>query len=174
MSSTLIGVRRQRSRWRRRAANAGSIPIWSKPRFTYRHSNGVADAAVAISHHFSLNEQDTTFMRRAALLHDIGKLSVPNMVLEKPGALDTGAWEIIKRHPYYSYEILRRVTGFEALSEVAAAHHEKLDGTGYFRHLKAEQISQEARILVVADIFDALSAKRPYRDAMPLEKVFGI
>ena len=113
-------------------------------------------------------------MRRAALLHDIGKLSVPNMVLEKPGALDTGEWEIIKRHPYYSYEILRRVTGFEELSEVAAAHHEKLDGTGYFRHLKAEQISQEARILVVADIFDALSAKRPYRDAMPLEKVFGI
>jgi putative nucleotidyltransferase with HDIG domain len=148
--------------------------IDAKSPFTYRHSNGVADAAVAISHHFSLNEQDTTFMRRAALLHDIGKLSVPNMVLEKPGALDTGEWEIVKRHPYYSHEILRRITGFEELSEVAASHHEKLDGSGYFRHLPAEQISREARILVVADIFDALSAKRPYRDAMPLEKVFGI
>lgn len=168
---------------RRMAANDETIEnicqafaeiIDAKSPFTYRHSNGVADAAVAIARHFSLNEQDTAFMRRAALLHDIGKLSVPNMILEKPGKLDDGEWEVIKRHPYYSYEILRRITGFEDLSEVAASHHEKLDGSGYFRHLQAGQISQEARILVVADIFDALSAKRPYRDAMPLEKVFGI
>lgn len=148
--------------------------IDAKSPFTYRHSNGVADAAVAIARHFSLSEEDTTFMRRAALLHDIGKLSVPNTILEKPGALDAGEWEVVKRHPYYSHEILRRIPGFEDLSEVAAAHHEKLDGSGYFRHLRASQISREARILVVADIFDALSAKRPYREAMPLEKVFGI
>jgi HD-GYP domain-containing protein (c-di-GMP phosphodiesterase class II) len=113
-------------------------------------------------------------MRRAALLHDIGKLSVPNSILEKPGSLDAGEWEVVKQHPYYSYEILRRVTGFEELSEVAAAHHEKLDGSGYFRHFRADQLSLEARILVVSDIFDALSAKRPYRDALPLEKVFEI
>ncbi len=148
--------------------------IDAKSPFTYRHSNGVADAAVAICGQLSLSEEDTTFMRRAALLHDIGKLSVPNTILEKPGALDAGEWEIVKRHPYYSYEILRRIPGFEELSEVAASHHEKLEGSGYFRHLDAAQLSREARILVVADIFDALSAKRPYRDAMPLEKVFGI
>jgi HD-GYP domain-containing protein (c-di-GMP phosphodiesterase class II) len=94
--------------------------------------------------------------------------------LEKPSSLDHSEWEIVKQHPYYSSEILRRVSGFEELSSTAAAHHEKLDGTGYFRHLSAEQLSPKARILVVADIFDALSAKRPYRDAMPLDKVFGI
>jgi putative nucleotidyltransferase with HDIG domain len=168
---------------RRMVADEGTIEnicqafaeiIDAKSPFTYRHSNGVADAAVAISRRLSLSEEDTTFMRRAALLHDIGKLSVPNSILEKPGSLDAGEWEVVKQHPYYSYEILRRVTGFEELSEVAAAHHEKLDGSGYFRHFRADQLSLEARILVVSDIFDALSAKRPYRDALPLEKVFEI
>lgn len=148
--------------------------IDAKSPFTYRHSNGVADAAVAISRQLSLSEEHTTFMRRAALLHDIGKLSVPNTILEKPGALDPAEWDVVKQHPYYSHEILRRVTGFEELSEVAAAHHEKLDGSGYFRNLGADQLSLEARILVVADIFDALAARRPYRDAMPLDKVLGI
>jgi putative nucleotidyltransferase with HDIG domain len=148
--------------------------IDAKSPFTYRHSNGVADVAVAISRQLCLSEEDTTFVRRAALLHDIGKLSVPNTILEKPGALDAGEWEVVKQHPYYSHEILRRITGFEELSEVAAAHHEKLDGSGYFRHLHAEQLPLEARILVVADIFDALSANRPYRDAMPLDRVFEI
>jgi putative nucleotidyltransferase with HDIG domain len=148
--------------------------IDAKSPFTYRHSTGVAEAAVAISRQMSLSEQDTTFMRRAALLHDIGKLSVPNTILEKPGPLDAAEWDIVKQHPYYSYEILRRISGFEQLSEVAASHHEKLDGTGYFRHFGGDQLSLQARILVVSDIFDALHAKRPYRDAMPLEKVFGI
>jgi putative nucleotidyltransferase with HDIG domain len=148
--------------------------IDAKSPFTYRHSTGVAEAAMAISRQLSLSEQDTTFMRRAALLHDIGKLSVPNTILEKPGPLDAEEWETVKRHPYYSYEILRRITGFEELSEVAASHHEKLDGSGYFRHFGAEQLSLQARILVVSDIYDALHAKRPYRDAMPMEKVLGI
>ncbi len=146
----------------------------AKSPFTYRHSNGVAAAAVAISRRLSLSETEITFMRRAALLHDIGKLGVPNTILEKPAALNPAEWEVVKQHPRHSYEILRRVPGFAELSEVAAAHHEKLDGSGYFRHLGADQLSLQARILVVADIFDALSAKRPYRDAMPLEKVFGI
>jgi putative nucleotidyltransferase with HDIG domain len=148
--------------------------IDAKSPFTYRHSTGVAEAAMAISRQLSLSEQDTTFMRRAALLHDIGKLSVPNTILEKPGPLDAEEWETVKRHPYYSYEILRRISGFEELSEVAASHHEKLDGSGYFRHFGAEQLSLRARILVVSDIYDALHAKRPYRDALPMEKVLGI
>jgi HD-GYP domain-containing protein (c-di-GMP phosphodiesterase class II) len=148
--------------------------IDTKSPFTYRHSNGVADAAVGMSRQLSLSEEDTTFLRRAALVHDIGKLSVPNSILEKPAALDNQEWEIVKRHPYYSYEILRRIPGFEALSEVAGAHHEKLDGSGYYHHWSADQLSLEMRILTVADIFDALAAKRPYRDAMPLEKVFDI
>jgi putative nucleotidyltransferase with HDIG domain len=148
--------------------------IDAKSPFTYRHSHGVADAAVSISRQLGLSDRDTTLIRRAALLHDIGKLSVPNTILEKPGPLTPGEWDIVKQHPYYSYEILRRVSGFERISEIAAAHHEKLDGSGYFRHLSAAQLPLEARILVVADIFDALSANRPYRESMGLEKVFGI
>jgi putative nucleotidyltransferase with HDIG domain len=146
----------------------------AKSPFTYRHSNGVADAAVAIAQQFSLTEQDTTFIRRAGLLHDVGKLSVSNAILEKPAKLDDDEWAVVKKHPYYSYEILRRVPGFEELSDVAAAHHEKLDGSGYFRNWGAEQLSLPSRILVVSDIFDALAAARPYRAAMPLEQVFAI
>jgi HD-GYP domain-containing protein (c-di-GMP phosphodiesterase class II) len=81
---------------------------------------------------------------------------------------------VVKLHPYYTFEILRRIPGFGELSEIAGAHHEKLDGSGYFRHLNADHLSLEMRILTVADIYDALAAKRPYRDAMPPEKVFGI
>ena len=146
----------------------------AKSPFTYRHSTGVAEAAVGISQQLGLSGEQLTFMRRAALLHDVGKLSVSNDILEKPAALNNVEWNVVKEHPSYTFEILRRIPGFEALSDVAAAHHEKLNGTGYYRHRSADQLSLEMRILTVADIFDALAAKRPYRDAMPLEKVFGI
>jgi putative nucleotidyltransferase with HDIG domain len=148
--------------------------IDAKSPFTYRHSNGVAAAAIGISRQLGMSEQDTTFMRRAGLVHDLGKLSVSNSILEKPGALNDDEWSIIKKHPYYTFEILRRIPGFEQLSEVAGAHHEKLDGSGYYAHLSADQLNLAMRILTVADIFDALAAKRPYRDAMPLNKVFEI
>ncbi len=148
--------------------------IDSKSPFTYRHSNGVADAAVAIARHLGMNAFETAFLRRAALLHDIGKLSVPNSILEKPGKLTAAEWDVVKKHPYYTLEILRRIPGLENMSEIAAAHHEKLDGSGYFRNWAAEQLSTPARILAVADIYDALAAARPYRDAMPVEQVFGI
>jgi HD-GYP domain-containing protein (c-di-GMP phosphodiesterase class II) len=81
---------------------------------------------------------------------------------------------VVKAHPFYTHEILNRIPGFERLSRDAAAHHEKLDGSGYWRGLGGDQLSRFARILAVADIFDALHAKRPYRDGLPLEKVFEI
>jgi putative nucleotidyltransferase with HDIG domain len=146
----------------------------AKSPFTYRHSAGVAEAAVGISRQLGLPAEDVTFMRRAALLHDIGKLSVSNSILEKPGALNGDEWNAVKRHPHYTFEILRRIPGFGQLSDVAAAHHEKLNGSGYFRNWGSEQLSLEMRILTVADIFDALAARRPYRDSLPPEKVFEI
>jgi putative nucleotidyltransferase with HDIG domain len=147
--------------------------IDAKSPFTYRHSNGVAEAAVAIGRRLGLNERNVTFLRRTALLHDIGKLGVPNVILEKPDKPNGAEWKVIRRHPYYTLEILRRITGFEEFSEVAASHHEKLDGSGYFRQLRGEQLSLPARILVVADMFDALTAARPYREALPLETVLA-
>jgi putative nucleotidyltransferase with HDIG domain len=146
----------------------------AKSPFTYQHSNGVARAAVAMARQFGMSGEEIRFLRRAALLHDIGKLSVSNAILEKPGKLTGGEWEAVKKHPYYTLEVLKRVPGFEELSEVAASHHEKLDGTGYFRGWGAERMSRPARMLVVADIFDALAARRPYREALPVETVFGI
>jgi putative nucleotidyltransferase with HDIG domain len=148
--------------------------IDAKSPFTYRHSNGVAEAAVEIAQWFGMSARSMKQLRRAALLHDIGKLSVSNSILEKPGKLDAEEWKAVKAHPYYTLEILNRIPGFERLSQDAAAHHEKLDGSGYWRGWGADQLSRFARILAVADIFDALHAKRPYRDGMPLEKVFAI
>lgn len=148
--------------------------IDAKSPFTYRHSNGVADAAVAIALRLGFSKTEMTFIRRAALLHDVGKLSVSNAILEKPDKLTNDEWDVIKKHPYYTLEILRRIPSFVQLADIAAQHHEKLDGTGYFRQYRAEQLSLPARILVVADIYDALHARRPYRDAMPVEKVLGI
>jgi putative nucleotidyltransferase with HDIG domain len=148
--------------------------IDAKSPYTYQHSTGVARAAVAIASHLGLAIPDIRTIRRAALLHDIGKLSVPNSILEKPGKLDNTEWDVVKLHPYYTLEILRRVSGFSDISEVAAAHHEKLDGTGYFRCMDASNLSLPARILAVADIYDALSAKRPYRDSLDFETVMAM
>jgi len=148
--------------------------IDAKSPFTYRHSSGVANAAVEIGQWFGMNPKSLKLLRRAALLHDIGKLSVPNSVLEKPAKLTADEWKFITAHPYYTLEILTRIPGFERLSQDAAAHHEKLDGSGYWRGWGSDQLSRFARILAVADIFDALHAKRPYRDGMPLEKVFAL
>ncbi len=145
-----------------------------KSPFTQNHSYGVANAATSIARNLDFTDSEILFVRHAALLHDLGKLGVSNAILDKPGKLDPHEWDIMRKHPELTWKILRSISGFEELSEVAASHHEKLDGTGYFRGLKAEQMTMASRILVVADIFDALIADRPYRAGMPLEKVHGI
>jgi HD-GYP domain-containing protein (c-di-GMP phosphodiesterase class II) len=148
--------------------------IDAKSPFTYHHSERVADFAVAIGRRLGLDEPTTVRLRRAALLHDIGKLSVPNRILDKPGPLTPREWEAIKLHPYYTYQILERVPVFGELAFDASAHHERFDGRGYFRNLTAAQLSPSARILCVADQLDALSAERPYRGRLPRERVVAI
>lgn len=145
-----------------------------KSPFTFNHSNGVANAAVAIAKQLDFSDDRILFVRHTALLHNLGKMAVSNAILEKPGKLDENEWKAMRSHPEFTLAILRSIKGFEHMAEIAASHHEKLDGSGYFRGLRAGQMSLEARILVVADIFDALSADRPYRAAMPREKIFTI
>ena len=157
-----------------RICDAFAEVIDTKSPFTSRHSAGVAQAAVAIARQLGFAEQTIVQIRRAGLLHDIGKLAVPNSILEKPGKLTSLEWETVKKHPYYTLEILKRIPGFDDLSQMAASHHERLDGSGYFRGLAAADLNMEARILAVADVYDALAAHRPYRDALPREKVFAI
>jgi len=146
----------------------------AKSPFTFNHSSGVANAAMAIGRTLDLPWERVLFLRHAALLHDLGKLGVPNAVLEKPGKLDDAEWETMRLHPSHTWRILKAIPGFDEMSEVAASHHEKLNGTGYFRGIPGALLSLEARILAVADVFDALSAKRPYRDGLPPELVLQI
>lgn len=146
----------------------------AKSPFTFNHSNGVANATIAIARTLGMTDDEIVFLRHAALLHDLGKLSVSNSILEKPAKLDESEWEVMRLHPFYTWKVLAGVPGFGRLSEISASHHEKLNGKGYFRGLTAERLPMEARILAVADIFDALAADRPYRAGMPLEKVFSI
>lgn len=148
--------------------------IDAKSPFTYRHSYGVAEAAQDIGRCLGMSAREMKLLRRAALLHDIGKLNVSNAILEKPGKLTAEEWKVVRDHPYYTLEILKRIPGLGDISEDAASHHERLDGSGYWRGCKAEKLSLTARILAVADVFDALRAKRPYRDSLPLEKVFSV
>ncbi len=148
--------------------------IDAKSPFTYRHSTGVAGAAVSIARTLGMGAPDVKLIRRAALLHDIGKLGVSNAILEKPGSLSSEEWKTVQQHPYLSFLILKRIPGFERLSEIVAAHHEKLDGSGYFRHLTEAELPLAARILAVSEIYEALTTKRPYRDALPCEEAFEI
>jgi putative nucleotidyltransferase with HDIG domain len=148
--------------------------IDAKSPYTFRHSIGVAAAALDIAEGLVLAPSVSVLIRRAALLHDIGKLSVSNAILEKPGALDPEEWLAIQKHPAYSRSILSNVTGFSELAYIAGAHHERLDGTGYPDGLTAEQMTLPARVVAVADIFQALSEKRPYRDGLPPEVVFQL
>jgi HD-GYP domain-containing protein (c-di-GMP phosphodiesterase class II) len=148
--------------------------IDAKSSFTAEHSSRVAAYAVELGQHFGFTPTRITTLRRAALLHDVGKLGVSNMILDKPDRLTEDEFQLVKLHPMFSHEILARIPGFERITEIASAHHEKLNGRGYWRGLSGDQLDLEMRILAVSDIYDALSAARPYREALPLEKVFEI
>lgn len=146
----------------------------SKSPYTSGHSDRVALFADMIAEAMGLSADRRRWLKRAALLHDIGKLGVSNQVLDKPGKLDDAEFDEIKRHPELGETILSRIAAFADLARIAATHHEKLDGTGYPRRLTAEHLPLETRIVTTADIFDALTADRPYRPAMPVSKALAI
>jgi putative nucleotidyltransferase with HDIG domain len=146
----------------------------AKSSFTYRHSLGVTGAADKIAEQLGLCEERRNFVHRGALLHDIGKLRVPNSILDKPAKLNAEEWHVVQEHPRLTREILSRISSFGELAVVAGAHHEKLDGTGYPNRLHADQLPLEARIIAVADIYGALTEDRPYRPGMTVEQALQI
>jgi len=160
--------------WLDLTAHAFAQIIDAKSPFTYRHSEGVARATAKMTEHMGLPASAVRDQTRAGLLHDIGKLAISNRILDKPGPLTDEEFAKVKQHPRLTYEVLTRVAPFRGIAEVAASHHEKLDGTGYHRGVTAEDLSLPSRILAVADVFDALSQDRPYRPAMSMEKVLAI
>jgi HD-GYP domain-containing protein (c-di-GMP phosphodiesterase class II) len=150
-------------------ARAFAEIIDTKSPYTYRHSTNVADYARAIGYHMSLPAPQIRQLYRAALLHDIGKLGVSSRILEKAGPLTPAEREQMQQHPVHTMSILERVGAFRGFSRVAAFHHEKLDGTGYPWGFSASELDVSARILAVADVYEALTAERPYRAGMPHE-----
>lgn len=155
------------------AAAFGQV-VDSKSPYTSGHSARVALYTDLIAEALNLSPERRRWLKRGALLHDVGKLGVSNSVLDKAGKLDISEWDEVKLHASYTETILSRISAFSELAKVSAAHHEKLDGTGYPRGLKAEDISLETRIITTADIFDAITAERPYRSATPIPKTLEI
>lgn len=155
-------------------ASAFADVIDAKSPFTAGHSARVTFYANLIAKEMGLTSVHRRELRRAALLHDIGKLAVSNEVLDKPDKLDDDEWTSIRSHPVHSGEILKNILAFSNLSAIARGHHERLDGRGYPDGLEGDEICLETRIVTTADVFDALSADRPYRKAMPLEQVLNI
>ena len=146
----------------------------AKSPFTFRHSLGVADVAYEIAKAMDLPQDRVQLIRRAALLHDIGKLSVPNSILDKQGSLTDEERLLVEEHPDLTRRILERVDAFRELATIASQHHEKLDGSGYPRNLVADQLSLEARIIAVADVYAALREERPYRAGLETDQIVAI
>lgn len=157
-----------------RIAMAFADVIDAKSPFTGSHSRNVAVLAEGLAGAMGLPESSARDVRRGGLLHDIGKLGVPNRILDKPGRLTADEYLAIREHPSLSLRILAPVSIFGRVAEIAAAHHERMDGTGYFRGLDAEQLAVEARVVAVADVFEALTAERPYRAAMGADEALSV
>jgi putative nucleotidyltransferase with HDIG domain len=157
-----------------RIAEAFALVIDAKSPWTFQHSRGVAVTSVAIAEVMGYPDEQIREIRRAALLHDIGKLGVSSLILDKPAALTDEEFQIMRRHPVATREILSRTGCFRHLATAAASHHERLDGSGYDLGLGRSELPMLTRVLCTADVCDALRASRPYRPAMSIERVLEI
>ena len=152
-----------------------AITVEAKDAYTQGHIERVANVAVMLGRKMGLSPADAEALRFGGTLHDIGKIGVPHEVLNKPGPLDDDEWDVMKSHSDTGYRIcspLKKSLG--SALDIIRHHHEKLDGTGYPDGLKGDEVSMVARVMAVADIYDALITDRPYRKGMPKEKAFGI
>jgi HD-GYP domain-containing protein (c-di-GMP phosphodiesterase class II) len=155
-------------------AEAFADIIDAKTPYTYRHSSEVARYARGIARTMGTSLLEQQRLYRAGLLHDIGKLGVWNRILDKPGRLDDEEVAIVRRHPAHTWEVLRNVGAFADFAWTSALHHERLDGNGYPWGIDRTGLDRAARILAVADIYEALTADRPYRGGMTSDAAFAI
>jgi PAS domain S-box-containing protein/putative nucleotidyltransferase with HDIG domain len=165
----------QRSNFELEIAYDATIEGWSRAlelrdEETEGHTLRVTDMTVRLAQEIGVMGAELIHIRRGALLHDIGKMGIPDRILLKPGRLVGEEWEIMKRHTVYAFEMLRPIEFLRPAIDIPYCHHERWDGTGYPRQLKAEQIPLSARLFAVADVWDALTSDRPYRKAWPEEK----
>jgi HD-GYP domain-containing protein (c-di-GMP phosphodiesterase class II) len=149
-----------------RLATAFAGIVDAKSPWTYHHSDRTALVATNMGAALGLETAELTDLRRLGLLHDLGKLAVSNRILDKPDRLTDAEFARVREHPLFTQWVLNRVSCFRDLAPVAAAHHERLDGSGYPRGLGADQLTVAMRVLAVADVYEALTADRPYRRAL--------
>jgi len=157
-----------------RIAEAFARVIDAKSTFTAQHSQRVAEIADGIAEVLGFCDDERRTLRRAGLLHDIGKLAISNRILDKPGKLTDEEFREIQTHPVHTLRILERAPCFAELADLATNHHEKLDGSGYPRQLDAADLDLSMRVLAVADVFEALTAARPYRGPLPAQEALAI
>lgn len=154
-----------------RIALAFAWVIDAKSPYTYEHSEGVSAIAGRIGERMGFSLEQIARLRQMALLHDIGKLAVPNRILDKRGPLTDDEFTVVRTHPRHTYDILSRVPIFDELASEAGSHHERMDGCGYHRGIPAGTLSVAARALAVADVTEALGSDRPYRKGLPPDAV---
>lgn len=154
--------------------NVLSKIIDSKSSYTQRHSQGLSEKAAIMSDFYGLEQEEKMKLIIAADLHDIGKLTVPNDILDKPDKLSDEEFCIIKKHTYYTRLALQEIKGFEEITEWASNHHEKLNGKGYPFSKMAEDIDFNSRLMACLDIYQALTEERPYRKELSHEKAMEI
>ena len=145
-----------------------------RSKFTATHSSGVAAVAMELSSMSGFSGRECKMMEIAGFLHDLGKVAVPNEILEKPGALNALEFNLIRKHSYYTYVVLNKIRGLEQIAVWASHHHERPDGNGYPFHVKDSDFSKLSRIMAVADVVTALTEDRPYRKGMDKSSTLAI
>ncbi|ABZ83040.1 metal dependent phosphohydrolase, putative [Heliomicrobium modesticaldum Ice1] len=145
-----------------------------KTPFTADHSRNVADWSRRIAGAMALPEARKHQIYLAGLLHDLGKIAIPKAILEKAGPLTAKEFDLVRNHPYYTACILNQIPALETIALWASAHHERLDGSGYFLGITGEMLPMEARIIAVADVYEALAADRPYRKGLETAAIQGM
>jgi putative nucleotidyltransferase with HDIG domain len=138
---------------------------------TEGHSRRVTDMTIRLAQAMDVDEHEIVHIRHGALLHDVGKMGVPDSILLKPGRLTEDEWDVMRKHPAYAYEMLRAIAFLQPAIDIPYYHHERWDGSGYPRGLTGKQIPLSARIFAVVDVWDALRSDRPYRKAWPDERI---
>ncbi len=138
---------------------------------TEGHTRRVTQMTLRLARAMGISDENLVHVRRGALLHDIGKMGIPDSILRKPGPLSDEEWTIMRRHPVYAHELLSPIAYLRPALDIPYCHHERWDGTGYPRGLKSKQIPLAARLFAVVDVYDALSSDRPYRKRWSREQV---
>ncbi len=144
--------------------------LYEKSSREEQHSRRVSDYCYALGRQLGLSVDDSVRLAKIGLLHDIGKISIPNAILDKPGRLLPLEWEEIQEHPVNGHRFLSAVVGMEEVAETVLCHHERLDGEGYPHGIRGQQIPLNARIVAVADAYDAMVSARPYRHRLTPEQ----